>query len=63
MLGTVETSDGHGFRSYGYRRLEKCLAGHAHGVILGCIEYPEGFSLQADPVQLESKRINQCRLT
>ena len=63
MLGTAETSDDHGFRSYGYRRLEKCLAGHVHGVILDCVEYPEGFSLQADPVQLESKRINQCRLT
>ncbi|TEU13837.1 MAG: serine protease, partial [Anaerolineales bacterium] len=59
VLGTAEASDGHGFRSYGYRRLEKYIAGHAHGVILGCVECPEGFSLQADPVQLESKQINQ----
>jgi hypothetical protein len=59
VLGTAETSDGHGFRSYGYRRLEKYIAGHAHGVIMGCVECPEGFFLQADPVQLESKQINQ----
>jgi len=59
VLGTAEMSAGHGFRSYGYRRLEKYIAGHAHGVILGCVECPEGSSLQADPVQLESKQINQ----
>jgi hypothetical protein len=59
VLGTAEMSGSHGFRSYGYRRLEKYIAGHAHGVILGCVECPEGFSLQADPVQLESKQINQ----
>ena len=30
VLGTAEMSDDHPFRSYGYRRLEKYIAGHAH---------------------------------
>jgi hypothetical protein len=59
VLGTAEMSDNHGFRSYGYRRLEKYIAGHAHGTILGCVECPEGQTLLGEPVQLESQQINQ----
>jgi hypothetical protein len=59
VLGHADASDGHGFRSYGYRRLEKYLAGFAYGRILGCIEPPENQNVQCDPVQLESNQINQ----
>jgi len=58
-LGRAEDSFGHPFRSYGYRRLEKYIAGHAHGLILGDVEPPKGQNVQADPVQLESNQINQ----
>ena len=59
VLGHAEKSDEHGFRGYGYRRLEKYLAGFAHGTILGCIECGENQNVQCDPVQLESNQINQ----
>ena len=59
VLGHAEKSDGNGFCSYGYRRLEKYSAGLAHGTILGCIEPPENQNVQCDPVQLESNQINQ----
>jgi len=59
ILGTADTSGGHGFRSYGYRRLEDYIAGWAHGKILGCVECPEGRILLTEPVELESQQINQ----
>ncbi len=61
ILGTAEPSaiNQNPFRSYGYRRLAKYHAGNAHGTILGTIEPPDGFTLQADPVELESNQINQ----
>jgi hypothetical protein len=59
VLGRAEDSYDHPFRSYGYRRLEKYVAGHAHGTILGCVEPPEGHNVQAEPVQLESQQINR----
>jgi hypothetical protein len=58
-LGTAEFSAFHPFRSYGYRRLAQYQAGHAHGTILDVVEAPEELTLHADPVQLESKQINQ----
>ncbi|MBK8902084.1 MAG: trypsin-like peptidase domain-containing protein [Anaerolineaceae bacterium] len=58
-LGTAELSAFHPFRSYGYRRLAQYQAGHAHGTILDVVESPEELTLHADPVQLESKQINQ----
>lgn len=58
-LGTAESSAFHPFRSYGYRRLAQYQAGHAHGTILDVVESPEELTLHADPVQLESKQINQ----
>jgi tetratricopeptide (TPR) repeat protein len=57
-LGHAEGSAGNGFRSYGYRRRAKYLAGHAHGCILGLIERPHHLILQADPVELESAQVN-----
>jgi len=59
VLGAAEPSRGHPFRSYGYRRLDKYIAGRAEGKILGDVERPAGRSVQADPVQLESSEINQ----
>ena len=59
VLGRAEPSQDNPFRSYGYRRLEKYIAGHAHGTILGCVECPEGQTLLGEPVQLESQQINQ----
>ena len=58
-LGTAEPSAFNPFRSYGYRRLAKYQAGHAHGMILDAIESPPGATLHADPVQLESNQINK----
>jgi tetratricopeptide (TPR) repeat protein len=59
VLGRAEPSQDNPFRSYGYRRLDKYIAGHAHGTILGCVECPEGQTLLGEPVQLESQQINQ----
>ena len=56
-LGKAEPSAGNPFRSYGYRPLGEYEAGYAYGIILGCVECPEGLSLQADPVQLQSQHI------
>jgi hypothetical protein len=59
VLGGAEESCYHPFRSYGFRRLDNYIAGHAHGTILGCVPPPEGSNVQAEPVQLESQQINQ----
>ena len=58
-LGSAESSTFHPFRSYGYRRLDKYLAGHAHGTILDAVEPPIRASLQTEPIQVESKQINR----
>ena len=58
VLGTANSSDENPFRSYGYRRLDQYIAGWAHGKIQGCVEAPEGFNIQCEPVQLESSQIN-----
>jgi hypothetical protein len=58
VLGTSNCSDENPFRSYGYRRLEKYIAGWADGKIQGCVESPEDFNVQCEPVQLESSQIN-----
>jgi tetratricopeptide (TPR) repeat protein len=58
VLGTANASDENPFRSYGYRRLEKYIAGWVHGKIQGSVEAPEGFQVQCEPVQLESSQIN-----
>ena len=59
VLGTAEGSQGNGFRSYGYRRLEDYIAGWAHGTIQGHVEPPPKRKLQGEPVQLESDQINR----
>ena len=59
VLGKAEESCFNPFRSYGYRRLEHYIAGHAHGKILDCVESPPDRNVQAEPVQLESQQINQ----
>jgi tetratricopeptide (TPR) repeat protein len=59
VLGHADDSFDHPFRSYGYRRLDKYLAGHAHGLIHGDVEPPDGLTLHADPVQLSSPQLNQ----
>jgi tetratricopeptide (TPR) repeat protein len=58
VLGTANSSEENPFRSYGYRRLDQYIAGWAHGKIQGCVEAPEGFNFQCEPVQLESSQIN-----
>ena len=58
VLGKAEDSCDHPFRSYGYRRLDKYLAGWADGKIHGCVEVSEGVNVQAEPVQLASSQIN-----
>jgi tetratricopeptide (TPR) repeat protein len=59
ILGTAELSDGHPFRSYGYRCLDSYLAGYADGKILGPVEPPLGHRLLTDPIQLKSSEINR----
>jgi hypothetical protein len=59
VLGTAEPSEGHPFRSYGFRRLEDYIAGWADGTIQGCVDCPKGRVFQAEPVQLQSSQINQ----
>lgn len=59
VLGTAANSQGNGFRSYGYRRLEDYIAGWAHGTIQGHVEAPPKRKLQGEPVQLESDQINR----
>ena len=59
VLGVAEGSDGHGFRSYGYRRMEDYIAGYAYGTIYGLVESPPGHDVQAEPVQLKSNEINR----
>ena len=46
-LGYAELSAGHKFRAYGYKQLGKYQAGHAYGTVMGCVECPPGFTLQA----------------
>lgn len=59
VLGTAEPSAFHPFRSYGYRRLAQYRDGHAHGTILDAVAAPEDLKLHAEPIQLESRQINQ----
>lgn len=59
VLGRAELSEGHPFRSYGYRRLSNYEAGLADGTIQGLVEPPRDHKMQADPVQLQSSQINQ----
>jgi tetratricopeptide (TPR) repeat protein len=58
VLGTALCSDRHPFRSYGYRKLDKYVAGWADGKIQGCVEAPLDVNVQCEPVQLESSQIN-----
>jgi len=58
VLGTADSSENNSFRSYGYRRLDKYVAGWAHGLIQGLVEAPEEINVQCEPVQLESSQIN-----
>jgi tetratricopeptide (TPR) repeat protein len=58
VLGAADESEGHEFRSYGYRRLDSYIAGRADGTIMGPVEPPEGRAVQADPLQLQSGQIN-----
>jgi hypothetical protein len=58
VLGRAEDSCYHPFRSYGFRRLDRYVAGHAHGTILGCVPPPQGQDILVEPVQLESSQIN-----
>jgi len=58
-LGTAEPSAFHPFRSFGFRRLAQYQAGHAHGTIFDAVPSPQGYTLHAEPIQLESNQINQ----
>ena len=58
-LGTAEPSAFHPFRSFGYQRLAQYQAGHAHGTILDVVPTPDGYVLQAEPIQLDSKQIDR----
>lgn len=58
VVGKAVPSQGNSFRAYGYRRLDKYLAGWADGTISGCVECPEDGEYLTEPVQLESSQIN-----
>jgi Trypsin-like peptidase domain len=58
VLGQAKLSEGHPFRSYGYRRLSDYDAGLADGTIQCLVETPRGHKVQAEPVQLLSGQIN-----
>lgn len=57
-LGYAEPSAGHRFRAYGYKRLGKYQAGHAYGIVMGCVESPPNLMLQVDPVELNSPHLD-----
>ena len=59
VLGRCDESCGHPFQSYGYRRLDKFVAGWAEGQIIDAVEAPEDGDYQAEPVQLASSQINR----
>ena len=58
LLGTAQNSDGHEFRSFGYRRLSYYQGLPAIGTIVGRCECPADKSLQTDPVMLSSQHID-----
>lgn len=57
-IAEADESEGNTFRSYGYKRLEKYIAGRAEGKILGEVEPPDDVVLQSNPIQLKSSEIN-----
>ncbi|HEY9608979.1 trypsin-like peptidase domain-containing protein [Allocoleopsis sp.] len=57
VLGTAELSQGHEFRSYGYRELDNYASGYVEGKIMGSVESFPGKFLQADPVELRTRDI------
>ncbi|NEO84534.1 MAG: hypothetical protein F6J87_09810 [Spirulina sp. SIO3F2] len=57
-VGEAETSDGHTFVSFGYRRLSHYQGLPARGMILGLGEPPQNYRLVTDPVILQSQQIN-----
>lgn len=59
VLGNAQESAGNAFRAYGYCRRAAYIPGHAHGMIMGDVEPPEGLTVRMDPVQLESEQINR----
>jgi len=58
VLGTAEDSQGNGFRSFGYRKLENYIAGLADGKIMGSVKSPLNRNLQVEPVMLNSLHLS-----
>jgi len=59
MLGKAENSLLNGFLSYGFCLFGDRPSGYATGKILGCLPCPEGLSVHAGLVQLESSQITK----
>jgi tetratricopeptide (TPR) repeat protein len=57
VLGRAERSPYHPFRSYGYRRLDGYVAGHAHGTILDFVQPLRQHRYRSEPLQLESGQL------
>ncbi len=58
VLGRAELSFGHRFLSYGYSPLGKYEAVLADGTILGSVEPPRGYMLQARPIQVQATQVD-----
>jgi len=58
-LGAAKSSFTNPFVSYGYPSLPPYQAAFATGTIMGCVDCPQGRVLQAEPVQLDSKQIQE----
>jgi len=59
VLGTAERSPFHPFRSYGYRRLDGYVAGHAHGTILDFLRPARANRYRSEPLQLDSRQLTR----
>ena len=59
ILGLADESEGNLFRSYGFSPIGNYPASRAEGKILGSILAPTERNLQVDPVELESRQIDE----
>jgi tetratricopeptide (TPR) repeat protein len=57
ILGSAENSEGHEFRSYGYKQLGEQRDGYVEGRIMGPVEPLAGQQLKADPIELRTRDV------
>jgi tetratricopeptide (TPR) repeat protein len=57
ILGAADQSEGHEFRSYGYKQLGEQPAAYVQGEIMGPVEPPKDVQLQAEPIELRTRDV------